>query len=106
MNVIARLMTFKNVLITSHQAFLTHEALQEISETTIHNLDCWERGAKSEFELCLIKVNRIAICGLKRPLAQIPKIALYPDKPIYSKPKIVDGRVTNERPGSVVQPGL
>jgi len=50
-DVIARLMTFKNVLITSHQAFLTHEALQKISETTIHNLDCWERGIKSEFEL-------------------------------------------------------
>lgn len=50
-DVIARLMTFKNVLITSHQAFLTHEALQQISETTIHSLDCWQRGIKSEFEL-------------------------------------------------------
>ncbi|MBT1686444.1 2-hydroxyacid dehydrogenase [Dawidia soli] len=48
---IARLLTFKNVLITSHQAFLTHEALQKISETTIHNLDCWQNGIKSEFEL-------------------------------------------------------
>lgn len=50
-DVIARLMTFKNVLITSHQAFLTHEALENISETTIHNLDCWEKGGKSENEL-------------------------------------------------------
>ncbi len=50
-DVIARLMTFKNVLITSHQAFLTHEALQNISKTTIHSLDCWAKGIKSEFEL-------------------------------------------------------
>lgn len=50
-DVIARLMTFKNVLITSHQGFLTHEALQNISKTTIHSLDCWAKGIKSEFEL-------------------------------------------------------
>lgn len=50
-DVIARLMTFKNVLITSHQAFLTHEALQNISETTIYNLDCWERGLPTDNEL-------------------------------------------------------
>lgn len=50
-DVIARLMTFKNVLITSHQAFLTHEALQKIAETTIYNLDCWEKGIPSEFEI-------------------------------------------------------
>ena len=50
-DVIARLMTFKNVLITSHQAFLTHEALQGIAGTTMHNLDCWNEGLKSENEL-------------------------------------------------------
>lgn len=50
-DVIARLMTFKNVLITSHQAFLTNEALQDISKTTIHSLDCWAKGIKNEFEL-------------------------------------------------------
>ena len=31
-DVIARLMTFQNVLITSHQAFLTDTALQHIAE--------------------------------------------------------------------------
>lgn len=50
-DVIARLMTFQNVAITSHQAFLTHEALHEIAETTRHNLDCWEKGVPSENEL-------------------------------------------------------
>ena len=50
-DVIARLLTFPNVLITSHQAFLTDTALQNIAETTFHSIDCWERGVRSEFEL-------------------------------------------------------
>lgn len=39
----ARLMAFNNVLITGHQAFLTQEALKNIAETTIYNLDCFEK---------------------------------------------------------------
>lgn len=35
---LARLLTFPNVLITSHQAFLTHEALHEISRVSIENI--------------------------------------------------------------------
>lgn len=50
-DVIARLMTFNNVLITSHQAFLTETALTNIAETTIYNLDCFEKGAENENEL-------------------------------------------------------
>ena len=50
-DVIARLMTFPNVLITSHQAFLTDTALRNIAETTIHNLDCFERGEPSPNEV-------------------------------------------------------
>jgi len=38
-DVFARLLTFPNVLITAHQAFLTNEALAAIAETTIANLD-------------------------------------------------------------------
>ena len=34
-DLLARLMTFPNVLITSHQAFLTHEALDNIAEATL-----------------------------------------------------------------------
>jgi D-lactate dehydrogenase len=37
--VLARLMTFPNVLLTSHQAFFTHEAMTTIAHTTIANLD-------------------------------------------------------------------
>ena len=50
-DVIARLLTFPNVLITSHQAFLTDTALQNIAETTFHSINCWEEGKRSEFEL-------------------------------------------------------
>jgi len=35
---LARLLTFPNVLITSHQAFLTREALNEIARVTVGNL--------------------------------------------------------------------
>lgn len=35
---LARLLTFPNVLITSHQAFLTDEALTEIARTTVANI--------------------------------------------------------------------
>jgi len=34
----ARLLTYPNVLITAHQAFLTHEALAAIAETTLTNV--------------------------------------------------------------------
>ena len=37
-DVLARLMTFNNVVITSHQAFLTREALDNIAETTFANI--------------------------------------------------------------------
>lgn len=52
-DVIARLLTFNNVLITSHQAFLTDTALKNIAETTIHNLDCFEKGTDSGNEVIL-----------------------------------------------------
>ncbi|MDO9184796.1 MAG: 2-hydroxyacid dehydrogenase [Bacteroidia bacterium] len=47
-DVIARLMTFNNVLITSHQAFLTDTALKNIAETTLRNIECFENGKTCE----------------------------------------------------------
>jgi D-lactate dehydrogenase len=41
---LARLLTFPNVLITSHQAFLTREALSDIAQTTVANLEAFARG--------------------------------------------------------------
>lgn len=37
-----KLLAYPNVLITPHQAFLTREALQEIANQTIKNLDLWQ----------------------------------------------------------------
>jgi D-lactate dehydrogenase len=44
-DVLARLLTFPNVLVTSHQGFLTAEALAAIATTTLGNLAAFERGA-------------------------------------------------------------
>jgi D-lactate dehydrogenase len=41
---LARLLTFPNVLITAHQAFLTEEALSEIARVTVTNLDASSKG--------------------------------------------------------------
>ncbi|TXE12447.1 2-hydroxyacid dehydrogenase [Algoriphagus aquimarinus] len=41
---ISRLMAFPNVLVTGHQAFLTNEALAQIAETTLKNLDELDAG--------------------------------------------------------------
>jgi D-lactate dehydrogenase len=37
-DVFARLLTFPNVIVTGHQAFLTDEALQHIAQTTVQNI--------------------------------------------------------------------
>lgn len=42
---LARLLSFPNVILTSHQAFLTQEALKAIAETTLQNIEAWTRGA-------------------------------------------------------------
>ena len=41
---LARLLTFPNVVITAHQAFLTHEALADIARTTVDNLQALDAG--------------------------------------------------------------
>lgn len=38
-DVLARLLSFNNVIVTSHQAFFTKEALHNIAETTLRNID-------------------------------------------------------------------
>ncbi len=49
---LARLITMPNVIVTSHQAFLTEEALDNIARTTVDNIvDIFERG-ECEHELC------------------------------------------------------
>ena len=43
-DVLARLLTFPNVIVTAHQAFLTHEALAAIAATTLDNIRAWHTG--------------------------------------------------------------
>ena len=50
---ILRLMTFPNVLITAHQAYLTAEALSEIARTTLQNIEAFEQGTFLENQISI-----------------------------------------------------
>ena len=50
-DVLARLISMPNVIVTSHQAFLTEEALSNIAETTVKNILDYERHGKCENEV-------------------------------------------------------
>jgi D-lactate dehydrogenase len=43
-DVFARLLMFPNVIVTGHQAFFTHNAVEAIAETTLSNIAAYERG--------------------------------------------------------------
>ncbi|CAN5700802.1 2-hydroxyacid dehydrogenase [soil metagenome] len=45
-DVIMRLLSFPNVLITAHQGFFTQEALTEIAKVTLQNIDDFEAGVQ------------------------------------------------------------
>ena len=45
-DVLARLMTFNNVVVTSHQGFLTEEALSNIADTTLANILEYKQGQR------------------------------------------------------------
>ncbi|MCL2629057.1 MAG: 2-hydroxyacid dehydrogenase [Oscillospiraceae bacterium] len=49
---LARLLSFPNVLITSHQGFFTREAMQEIAAVTMKNIHAFENGETLENEVC------------------------------------------------------
>ena len=49
---LARLISMPNVIITSHQAFLTEDALSNIAKTTVENLVEFFRDGKCPNELC------------------------------------------------------
>jgi D-lactate dehydrogenase len=54
---ISRLMTFPNVLITSHQAFFTDNALREIAKTTLQNVSDFEQGNELKNEVSIDSVK-------------------------------------------------
>jgi D-lactate dehydrogenase len=51
-DVLARLLTFPNVLITSHQGFFTREAMTNIAETTLGNIEDFFGGGYLKNEIC------------------------------------------------------
>lgn len=50
-DVLARLLSFNNVIVTSHQAFFTKEAMHNIAETTLQNIKDFEKGKVLENEV-------------------------------------------------------
>jgi D-lactate dehydrogenase len=56
------LLTFPNVLVTGHQAFLTEEALRAIAETTLASLSDLQAGRPL--------VNRVALEQISPPRSQ------------------------------------
>ncbi len=66
---LARLISMPNVIVTSHQAFLTEEALGNIAETTVNNIKEINEKGGSQNELCYhcgktenCKAQRISKC--------------------------------------------
>lgn len=51
-DILARLVSLPNVLLTSHQAFLTEEALKNIAEITIENLEDYFAGKPLKNQIC------------------------------------------------------
>lgn len=51
-DILARLISMPNVIVTSHQAFLTEEALSNIAETTVTNLSDFFTRGQCQNELC------------------------------------------------------
>lgn len=51
-DVLARLISMPNVIVTSHQAFLTEEALNNIAQTTVENIIDFEKSGSGANELC------------------------------------------------------
>jgi len=43
-DMLARLLSFNNVILTSHQGFFTREALDNIARTTLENIQAFSRG--------------------------------------------------------------
>lgn len=51
-DVLTRLISFPNVLLTSHQAFFTREAMEQIARVTLDNITQFDQGGKLDNEIC------------------------------------------------------
>ena len=65
-DLLSRLISMPNVIVTSHQAFLTEEALNNIAETTVRNIvSCFENDGVCDNELCY-RCGNIERCKKER----------------------------------------
>ncbi len=63
---LSRLISMPNVIVTSHQAFLTEEALGNIAETTVSNIRSYfEKDGICDNELCY-RCGKIELCKTER----------------------------------------
>lgn len=51
-DILARLISMPNVIVSSHQAFLTNEALENIAETTVDNIVALSKSGQCPNEVC------------------------------------------------------
>jgi len=63
-DILARLITMPNVIVTSHQAFLTNEALTNIADTTLDNVREFFEKDYSKNEVCY-KCENVKTCEQK-----------------------------------------
>lgn len=64
-DVLARLISMPNVIVTSHQAFLTEEALENIAETTVGNILSYFNEGVCGNELCY-RCGQVESCKKER----------------------------------------
>jgi len=64
-DILARLLSMPNVILTSHQAFLTNEALGNIADTTVENIRSFFAGEPLQNEICY-HCAHIGECRKKR----------------------------------------
>ena len=62
---LARLISMPNVIVSSHQAFLTQDALANIADTTLDNIRTFLAEGTSVNELCY-KCGKLQECGGKK----------------------------------------
>ena len=63
-DVLARLISMPNVIVTSHQAFLTSDALENIATTTLANIKEFMEQGRSGNEVCY-KCDKVGSCPQK-----------------------------------------
>ncbi len=64
---LARLISMPNVIVTSHQAFLTKEALENIADTTLANIKQFMADGRCDNELCY-KCEKFGSCTSTPPI--------------------------------------